>query len=234
METLNQATEVIRTAEGRLRELISQAAARAEYDQLAQLADWAKQLGAMTARLPVPKASAVPPTECVVESVSSLPGPESGLPLAIPFKPSRKFTRPSRVSGSGRKSVRSRKKSQRNKKAGEYPRFLREAETLVKIGWSKKEKSTYEHKAPLRVLTVLTEALENAGRGGKRFNFEGLLPLTDPGGGGEVPSYQAYLALAWLRTEGLLTQHGRQGYSIPTGTELSALISERWKALTTR
>jgi hypothetical protein len=235
METLKQATEVIRAAEERLRELISQAAARAEYDHLSQLADWAKQLGAMTAGpRPLPAVLAFPAGERDAGAIERSPGPVAELPLTAPIKPSRELPRAPRVVRSGRKAGRTRKKSRPTRKAGDYPKFLREGESLVKIGWSKKEKATYEHKAPRRVLTALVGALEKTGRGGKRFSFEDLLPIADPDGGGEVPSYQAYLALAWMRTEALLTQHGRQGYSIPDGIDLSELINTRWEELTTR
>lgn len=234
METLKQASEVIRAAEERLRELISEAAARAEYDQLPQLADWAKQLGAIVAGPQAVPSVLVPPGDRAAGAITHSPGPESELPLAVPFRPQRELARqPRPTRSSPRKGGRTRKKGHGTRKVGEYPKFLRDGDSLVKIGWSKKEKATYEHKAPRRILTALAGALEKTGRGGKRFGFEELLPLPDPDGG-EIPSYQAYLALAWLRAENLLTQHGRQGYSIPDGTDLTTLITERWEELTAR
>jgi hypothetical protein len=49
--------------------------------------------------------------------------------------------------------------------------------------------------------------------------------------GAEVPSYQAYLVLAWLRKENMITQHGRQGYSLPSAVNLAASVKEQWERL---
>ena len=49
-----------------------------------------------------------------------------------------------------------------------------------------------------------------------------------------MPSYQAYLALAWFRVEALVTQHGRQGYSLPEGINLTNEAERRWDKLPAR
>jgi hypothetical protein len=64
--------------------------------------------------------------------------------------------------------------------------------------------------------------------------METLLPLYDPEAQDDVPTYQAYLALAWLRKESLIIQHGRQGYSLPRNADLAAASEKRWQALTAR
>lgn len=91
-----------------------------------------------------------------------------------------------------------------------FPRFVVAEDKLVKIGWSKKEKSTYEHKAAKQDVELICDSLSN--RAGKSpFRMEEMLPIvmTD---GSTVPSYQAYLTLAWLRDLGLVEKAGNNGY----------------------
>ncbi|MCL5670298.1 MAG: hypothetical protein M1423_03235 [Acidobacteria bacterium] len=115
---------------------------------------------------------------------------------------------------------------------GQYPKFFREGENLVKIGWSKSARAEYEHKSPKRALEVLCNSLANAK--GKRIAMDKVLPLKDPVTGAAFSDYQAYVCLAWLRTVGLVVQHGRQGYSIPGGSELRTLLEARWANLPSR
>src|SRR5262249_22934714 len=130
------------------------------------------------------------------------------------------------------KTVR-RKKSRRGKRVkSEYPKFVREGDSLVKIGWSKRERKPYEHKAPRNVLRALVQALVRVGTGGERFTVDGILPLKH--GGAEIPDYQTYLTLAWLRSVGLITQHGRQGYSLPDAEGLDRKSEQQWGSLTSR
>ena len=61
-----------------------------------------------------------------------------------------------------------------------------------------------------------------------------VLPLKDAANGSVFPDYQSYLCLAWLRSGGLVIQHGRQGYSLPKGIELDKSIETHWVNLPTR
>jgi hypothetical protein len=112
-----------------------------------------------------------------------------------------------------------------------YPRFARRADQLVKFGWSKREKSEYEHKAPRQAALVLARAAAEAGKDGRVFQISALLPLSDPADGSEIPDYQVYLVIAWWRNAGLLDQHGRQGYSIPKAGQLSQAVESAWTKL---
>lgn len=112
-----------------------------------------------------------------------------------------------------------------------YPRFVRRGDQLVKIGWSKREKSEYEHKAPRQAALVLARAATEAGKDGRIFQINALLPLSNPKDGSEIPDYQVYLVIAWWRTAGLLDQHGRQGYSIPNANQLSQAVESAWTKL---
>jgi hypothetical protein len=117
-------------------------------------------------------------------------------------------------------------------KLGQYPRFVREGDNLVKIGWSKSQRAEYEHKSPKRLLAVLCESLTSAN--GKRIMMNKVLPLKDPVTGAAFPDYQSYVCLAWLKSGGLVTQHGRQGYSLPKGIELAKSVETLWANLLTR
>lgn len=112
-----------------------------------------------------------------------------------------------------------------------YPRFVRRGDHLVKIGWSKREKSEYVHKAPRQAAFVLARAAAEAGRDGRIFQINALLPLSDPTDGNEIPDYQVYLVIAWWRSAGLLDQHGRQGYSIPNASQLYQAVESAWTKL---
>jgi hypothetical protein len=117
-------------------------------------------------------------------------------------------------------------------KLGQYPKFVREGDSLIKIGWSKSEKAEYEHKSPKRLLTALCQVLTNAR--GKRITMDKVLPLKDPLNGSGFSDYQAYVCLAWLKSAGLVIQHGRQGYSLPKGTDLVKTVETQWANLPSR
>jgi hypothetical protein len=112
-----------------------------------------------------------------------------------------------------------------------YPRFVRRGDQLVKIGWSKREKSEYEHKTPRQAALVLAKAAAEAGKDGRIFQINALLPLSDPKDGSDIPDYQVYLVIAWWRGAGLLDQHGRQGYSIPNANQLLQAVESAWTKL---
>jgi hypothetical protein len=112
-----------------------------------------------------------------------------------------------------------------------YPRFVRRGDQLVKIGWSKREKSEYEHKAPRQTALALARAAAESGKDGRIFQINALLPLRDPTDGNDIPDYQVYLVIAWWRSAGILDQHGRQGYSIPDASQIYQAVESAWTKL---
>jgi hypothetical protein len=116
----------------------------------------------------------------------------------------------------------------RGKKSG-YPKFFRHDDWLIKVGYSRSE-GEYEHKCPKSVLNLLTEVLTKAGANGAMFSMSDVLPLTNADGS-EVPSYQVYLCLNWLRDSELVQEHGRRGYSILKSTNLQVSVQARWGQL---
>ena len=109
---------------------------------------------------------------------------------------------------------------------GAITRVLSAGKHVVKLGWSKREKKPYEHRAPKCIIDLVSAKLQLVGSGGRRFTTDDLVPLSDPEGRGEVPTYQVYLCLAWMRTEGLVKQHGRQGYSLASGANLRPRVRQ--------
>ena len=116
----------------------------------------------------------------------------------------------------------------------EYPHFVREGDKLVKIGWSKKNKSSYEHKAPREAVIAFTRHLTGSVQDGKVFVIENLLPVPDVGNGGELPAYQVYVTLAWLRQAGVIQKKGRDGYVLRRGGLGDGAIDKLWTSLSVR
>jgi hypothetical protein len=244
MNTQQRGAEVIRRAENDLRGLIAEATEAAEYEDLLVLAEWARQL-----RLLIPQAGTAPPVDGrdgpgasgapADDRVSTVqPAPDAGppSPVLVPVKRVMPSSQPSPVKRSTKARARkgTAKAGARKKSLTGYPKFIRDGENLVKIGWSKKEKTQYEHKSPKSVLGPLLESLLAAGGDGHRFTTDDVLPLREAGDGTEIPSYQSYLCLAWLRSEELIEQHGRQGYSLPQPDRLAASVEESWERLARR
>lgn len=95
-------------------------------------------------------------------------------------------------------------------KSPEYPKFEVDGDRLVKIGWSKREKAEYQHKAS-RDVALCTFLHLGKDRPTDPFRMEEQFPIrmTD---GAEVPTYQSYLVLAWLRHIGYVDKVGKDSY----------------------
>ena len=116
-----------------------------------------------------------------------------------------------------------------------YPRFHRDESQLVKIGYSKSERRTYEHRSPKEALDKLVTLLVRKGKAGAMFTTESLLPTAEPGMTG-IPIYQVYLCLGFLVRRGLVRRHGRAGYSIDgiEARDLPAAVRAAWETLPER
>ena len=68
---------------------------------------------------------------------------------------------------------------------------------------------------------------------GKTFVMEDLLPVHD-NAGEEIPSYQIYLALAWLRHTGAVEKKGRDGYVLRNSELSDGGFEEYWATLPMR
>lgn len=77
---------------------------------------------------------------------------------------------------------------------------------------------------------LLRNRLLESGSPGVVLSTDELFPLTDAEGT-EVPSYQAYLCLAWFRESGLVEQEGRQGYRLKDVAGLADDFDDLWQRL---
>ena len=207
MGIVDDAKAVIDQAEARLRELLATAVAQGDYDAVMSITDWAMRL--RSSRM---EASSVA-TTARVQPVD--PSPKAAA-----------ASRPSLRSMARRKNV---IVSASTPRAPEYPRFLRDSDGLVKVGWSKTNSEPYEHKAPKSVVDAIVNRVDEVGSKHSTFDVESLGPIKS-GDGSDIPSYQVYVCLAWLRLAKLVTQHGRKGYSLSNGA-VASQVETAWRQL---
>jgi hypothetical protein len=198
---MTTAAGIIEDAEDRFRRLLTEAASEGNFGHVMQLAGWAQSLAQLRSDILKADPLAVKASDTTKSDKSPLSPEEASKPARKP------------------------------KPAASYPKFFRNGELLVKIGWSKNQRAQYEQKAPFRVVGDLVTAISTVAARKGRFAMESILPLKSSIDGAEIPSYQAYLCLAWLRKEGLVLQHGRQGYSVKAKTDLPSLCKESLAAL---
>jgi len=224
MDKAKQARAVLAEAERKLRELVGTAAGCGEYDTAVRLTDWARAIGALACDAETFGSTIANGADYAARrnDFGSSDGARTG-------KTGDKRTAVSREASLHRNTI--TKRGRRTPPKGEYPKFTRCSDHLVKIGWSKKGRAEYEHKAPRGVVDALIAAIVRRSGNGKLFTVEDLLPLKDTREGSEIPGYQAYVALAWLKSAGLVKQHGRQGYSVRKATQLAEEVTSSWLRL---
>lgn len=114
-----------------------------------------------------------------------------------------------------------------------YPRFRRDGSYLVKTGWSKKSREEYEHRAPVDAVFTIASRLDDMTASGGAVAADDVAGALSQDGATEVPSYQLYLVLAWMRAEQLLNRIGRTGYTAVFPRELAAKARARWDEMGT-
>lgn len=202
MNAIHQAVQALTTTETTLKRLIGEAADRGEYSSIENLARWASAIGAMCAeQTPATRQNETVPN-------SDLPAPAKS------------------VANSKPKALRAGGKTKRRS----YPVFAKSGDMLVKIAWSKSSKSEYQHKSPRAAIKKLADSFARYAKGNAVVAMDKVLPLKGDDGS-EIPDYQVYVSLAWLRQIGAVKQNGRQGYTIKTASELSQKIDTAWNAL---
>jgi hypothetical protein len=183
MSRLQAAQDFIAQAERQLRDLISRAAEEGDYVVIARLAEAAEALRRTTTVLVGPEAMRF-------DAAALGAAVESASPALVP-------PTPTAVAEMVRRTTK------------EYPRFERQGNRLIKVGWSKKDRAEYEHRTEKDVASAVSVYLAEAPKD-KTFRMDDLLPIEIEGN--EVPLYQAYLVLAWLRDRGLVAKQGKNGY----------------------
>lgn len=112
-----------------------------------------------------------------------------------------------------------------------FPVFVREGESLVKIGLSTNSGSTYEHRAPKKTIDTIIKRILNCNNKKEVFTAELISDVCHHSDGKKVPGYQLYLCLAWLKQKGLLKQRGRKGYILKDPDTIESDIDKEWDKL---
>ncbi len=206
MDTMARAFETLRQAETSLRDLASTAVATSDYASVVQIASWARTLSELI-KAPVGRETGTSPSP----ALQMRRGIRAAKPVTV-----------------------ANRRATRTARQHDYPRFFRKDDQLVRIAWSKREKKEYQHKAPRSVLQSLGAAMAKLGSDGRIFSTDQLLPLQDQTDGTDIPNYQAYVGIAFLKQAGLIDQHGRQGYSISRLSDFADSIESVWRKLPQR
>jgi hypothetical protein len=211
MMELQEAADILARAERDLRALIERALAEQRYRDVVAIASIADKQAELLSTVEKGGAGEVP-------TVSSDPLQKAG----------RFVTRKTR----NRAALAKEEPREASVRSADYPRFEREGDRLVKVGWSKKDRRTYEHRAARKAILAFVRGVNEKAADDKIFTMEELLPLTS--NGEEVPTYQAYLALAWLRDLGVIERKGKSGYVLQHGPCSQEAMTNYWKQLPAR
>jgi DNA-binding transcriptional ArsR family regulator len=106
---------------------------------------------------------------------------------------------------------------------------VRAGDRLVKIGWSKRDRRAYEHRATRTAVLAVLDAVAAKIRPGKRFELDGIGEVSDATGKA-VPTYQVYLTLRWLRDLGIISKRGKSDYVL-TRVATRSDIETSWREL---
>lgn len=207
MNTADRGLQLLATTRDSLKALLSEALSKGEYEAIQKLALWAKQVDEFLGP-EKPVGGAVSGGQFVLSR--SLPG----------------------MRAAGRKQPRlrrSRRKKRIRKRAltalAEGAVFRRDGDILVKIGASRSDSGEYQHRVPKWALDLLVGRMAAVRDPGQLIRMDDLLPLADEQANRDVPVYQAYVGIAWLRSESLVRQHGRQGYTVGNAARLTADVN---------
>lgn len=215
MATVHDAKEVLREAEQALQKLIENALDNQQYEDVAAIAAIADDLARLRN----------------AREKQAEHGKRADQQTPIKFKKER----PRRESRAKKRTkTKSKIASQPGRNQKQYPQFVNDGDRLVKIGWSKKNKGAYEHRAPKEsVIAFLRHLMANVSEG-KLFTMDGLLPANDPSTGSEIPAYQAYMTIAWLRGTDVIERKGRDGYVLLRNMSKKVELEELWDTLPAR
>jgi hypothetical protein len=205
MDIVREAQDVIAAAESKLRDLLDNGVEHQMYGDVAEVAKMAQAVAAIRGTIAV-----VSPSEEPAKAPQLRDGPST----------TQSSVRDLTVRAEAAPTAR------------DYPRYQRDGDRLVKIGWSKKNRSEYEHKAPFDVIAAFCSGLRAAlpSSGSRSFMMDDVLPLE---GVNEenIPDYQAYLVLGWLRRLGVVEKTGRHSYTLVEPSWLNDGLEDAWANL---
>lgn len=209
MKTAGAASGCLTQCEGSLRDLAAKALGEADYSAVRYLTEIAEAVSLLKRRIPTTDRPQF--QECPLTNGSSSGG-----------------SSPTGGNSAGRKV------GTKVKGARAYPKFFRQGERLVKVGWSKKAREEYEHRTPRQAVVAFAWHLTSRVQPGRVFAMDGLLPVPDPATGDEIPAYQAYVTLAWLREAKAIEKKGRDGYVLRVDSLADGGLDQLWDHLPER
>lgn len=203
----DRAIDCIRDAEIQLRGLIRHAVDEGRYDEVAQIAKLSTRLKDLLGNLDIPFEAPAKATEL----------------MSTPFEA---------TSANREKNPRLTREQSVTKPRGEYPRFRRKRNELVKIGWSPKAKKEYEHRVPQDGVRALVDYLVALPSSHAPLSAETVVEALASDEANGILGYQVYVVVAWLREAGVLVAQGRQGYTVSENiTDVQSTVAELWEAL---
>ena len=132
----------------------------------------------------------------------------------------------------GEKQIK-RKVSQRKGARTGYPKFQIKKDTLIRTGWSKKQRREYTHKTTRFVFEITIKAMAKLAQSGAGpFTSEQLIDQIHSVESETIPSYQVYAVIGILRQTNCIKQIGRNGYDIPP--EIAEKAEQKWSELSSR
>lgn len=124
--------------------------------------------------------------------------------------------------GPARPTTRKRQLKKRSGKKKGYPKFEFRDGSLYKLGWSRKKNDEYVHRVPVAAVKIVSDALQGFTGTADPVSSEQILE-SDPVKG-NIPSYQVYIVLAFLKDKGLIKAVGRDGFQLPL--EITSQVDE--------
>ena len=206
---LKESVRLLEQCEHGLRKLVAEAADEGDYASVFRITDLARAVASLTAN------DSLTPAPHIAPQASATWSENVGKTSPVATKGTKTLSAPR-----SRASIEA------------YPKFFRRGDELVKVGWSKKDRKEYNHRAPRGAIDAVAAKVRQVGAKGKLFNGDALLPLKYPAGEYVIPDYQAYVALAWLKHLGLVEQHGRRsGYTLALDKQIDSTIITAWTEL---
>ena len=122
-----------------------------------------------------------------------------------------------------------RNQPRRRGAAAVYPQFRRDGSDLIKLGWSRKKKKEYTHRAPSVVVAAVIEALTRQPVE-KPFSMRDLLASIATSGT-DVPAYQVYVVIGWLKSVTAVSGNGRTRYRCNHADISPGVFDSLWQSL---
>lgn len=111
-------------------------------------------------------------------------------------------------------------------KKTQYPKFKITSNSLIRIGWSKKEKREYSHKASKIIYDLTIDAMEKiSNTAAGPFMAENIIDKLNKNSDQSIPAYQVYVVIGYLKDQGYIQQIGRDGYNIPPDIKKKSMAS---------